>query len=382
MSTIILDVTRLVTRLCRRMLPTGIDRVSLAYVDRYGARARAALSARGATVILRPEQSQQVFAWIRTQDHARSTIGRLVTQACLAHVKAESLPNGVLLHTSHFGLEFPHYYRTLRARRIKLVAMVHDMIPVTHGEYCRPGVGARHRKRVHTAIQYADGLLANSQATLDSLSMEARSANLTLPHAAVARLASSITDRGYRERLLDTPYFVMLGTIEPRKNHWLILHVWQRLVESLGASAPKLIIIGRRGWECENIVDMLERCDNLRGMVIEEGNCSDERLLAYIQHAQALLFPSFVEGYGLPLAEALALRVPVLASDLPVFREVAADIPDYLDPLDGPAWLHRIEAYMHAASPQRRAQLARIGRFHHPTWGDHFESVDRLLDVL
>ncbi len=235
---------------------------------------------------------------------------------------------------------------------------------------------------MHTALKRADGLILNSQATLDSLTAEAQRAGLNQPPCVVARLASGVMQRPAAARPLPTPYFVMLGTIEPRKNHWFILHVWRRLVEQLGAAAPKLVVIGRRGWECENVVDMLERCDSLKGVVIEEAHCSDEQLHAYLQHAQALLFPSFVEGYGMPLAEALALKVPVLASDLDVFHEIADHIPEYLDPLDGPGWLARIQSYAHADSPERDAQLKRIENFREPTWAEHFEHVDGFLETL
>jgi glycosyltransferase involved in cell wall biosynthesis len=98
---------------------------------------------------------------------------------------------------------------------------------------------------------------------------------------------------------------------------------------------------------------MLERCEALKGVVIEEASCSDERLRNYLQHAQALLFPSFVEGYGMPLAEALALQVPVLASDIDVFHEIADDIPEYIDPLDGWEWLAHIKEYAQPESPAR-----------------------------
>ncbi len=286
------------------------------------------------------------------------------------------------MHTSHNGMEFSRYYRAMARRQIRPVFMVHDLIPLTHAEYCRPGVDATHRHRIQTALKHASGLIANSQATLDSLAVEAQRASLPLPPTVVAHLASGVSHSHPTPRPLPAPYFVMLGTIEPRKNHWFILHVWRRLIEQLGAAAPKLLIIGRRGWECENVVDMLERCESLKGVVIEEAHCSDEQLHTYLQHAQALLFPSFVEGYGMPLAEALALKVPVLASDLDVFHEIADDIPDYLDPLDGPGWRARIHAYARADSPERAAQLTRIERFREPTWAEHFERVDGFLETL
>ncbi|CAB3782140.1 glycosyltransferase family 4 protein [Pararobbsia alpina] len=382
MSKILLDVTRLLNRLYDRLLPTGVDRVGLAYIERYGGQARAVLGERGFSTVLTERDSQQTFDWLLSSSCNRRSILKLVVRASINSFHKSSFKDGILLHTSHNGMEFPRYYHAMTRRNARSVFMVHDLIPLTHAEYCRPGVDEAHRRRIHTALKYANGLITNSQATLESLAAEACTANLPMPPSVVARLASGVTLRARGPRPLDAPYFVMLGTIEPRKNHWFILHVWRRLVEQLGETAPKLVVIGRRGWECENVVDMLERCAQLPGVVIEEGSCSDEQLHAYLQHTQALLFPSFVEGYGMPLIEALALRVPVLASDLDVFHEIADDIPDYLDPLDGPGWLARIRAYARADCPARAAQLARIDRFREPTWNEHFEHVDHFLDTL
>lgn len=203
-----------------------------------------------------------------------------------------------------------------------------------------------------------------------------------MPPSVVAHLASGVTVKARSSTPLDEPYFLLLGTIEPRKNHWVMLHIWRRMVETFGASAPKLVIVGRRGWECENVIDMLERCDALRTHVIERPDCNDAELHGWMEHARALLFPSFVEGYGMPLVEALSAGTPVLASDLGVFREIAGDIPEYLDPLDGPAWMTRIVDYARADSPAREAQLSRIGRFKEPTWVEHFACVDAFLESL
>lgn len=381
MSTLFLDVTRLLTRLFDGLLPTGVDRVGLAYIEKYGSKARAVLSERGFSTILSERDSQQTFAWLLSSIRNRSAIRALVVRACLNRLR-EKEHSGILLHTSHNGMEFDRYYSAMTSRGIQSVFMVHDLIPLTHAEYCRPGVDAIHRRRMHTALRRASGLIMNSQATLDSMADEAQRAGLNQPPSVVARLASGVKQQPPAPRPLSEPYFVILGTIEPRKNHWFILHVWRRLVEELGAAAPKLVVIGRRGWECENVVDMLERCESLKSVVIEEAHCSDQQLHAYLQHAQALLFPSFVEGYGMPLAEALALKVPVIASDLEVFHEIADDIPEYLDPLDGPGWLARIQAYACAHSVERDAQLIRIERFREPTWAEHFEHVDAFLDTL
>ena len=142
------------------------------------------------------------------------------------------------------------------------------------------------------------------------------------------------------------------------------------------------MVIGKRGWECENVVDLLERCIPLKGIVIEKKSCSDAELITYMRYAQALLFPSFAEGFGLPLCEALTTGLPVIASNLEVFREIAEDVPDYADPLDGKRWEELITDYAKPDSAARAAQLVRMQAFTQTTWAQHFAKVDAMLEKL
>lgn len=385
LSGIFLDVSRLLSRFANGRFATGIDRVGLEYVRHYGALpgSRAVISERGFLAMLSLRDSARAFELLLEQDFTRSWDARaLMLRAILSAAKSQSAGPGVLLHTSHSGLEFNRYFQLLKKRDIRTVFMLHDLIPMTHPEYCRPGVLDMHRRRMHVALSHASGVITNSQVTLDSLVEHSRREGWGMPSATVAHLAPGMSAQVVGKRPIEAPYFVMLGTIEPRKNHWFVLHLWRRLVELYGNLAPTLVVIGRRGWECENVIDMLERSAPLRGKVLEESHCSDARLADYLHHAQALLFPSFVEGYGMPLAEALAMNVPVIASDLPVFREIAVDIPDYLDPLDGPGWMSVVLEYANAASVKRQSQLDRMQRFSGPTWSQHFRVVDKFLEAL
>ena len=203
-----------------------------------------------------------------------------------------------------------------------------------------------------------------------------------MPLSTVGLLAPGMAKTRVNARFMSSPYFVILSTIEPRKNHMMLLQVWRKLIEKLGDAAPRLVVIGQRGWECENVVNILERCTVLKGFVIELNNCSDQDVVNYLHHSQALLFPSFAEGYGMPLIEALALGVPVIASDLPVFKEIVADIPDYVDPLDAKRWGELIAEYTLNNSVCRTAQLSRMKKFTSPGWADHFAQVDAMLGQL
>ena len=380
---VLLDVSRLFGRVLDDIMPTGVDRVTLAYVAHYYERARAVLAEGRFVAVLNKKDSKKAFdVLLQPKSDAKAIIKRLIAKARLTAWYNLKIHERVLINTSHTGIDHKSYALGLRKRGVKLVFMVHDVIPITHPEFCRPNEKIKHYKRVDNMLSFGSGIITNSQSTLDTLHTEARTLGIAMPSAVVAHLAPGFVPKSYGARLLQSPYFVVLGTIEPRKNHNLLFRIWAKLVAEMGDKAPKLVLIGRRGWECENAVDILERSETLRGFLIEKSECSDDELGDILHHAQAMLFPSLVEGYGMPIIEALMVGTPVIASDLPVFHEIAGEIPDYLNILDGLGWLAYIKAYMDDSHPLRTAQLARMQQFTVPTWQSHFEKVDTLIDSL
>ena len=91
---------------------------------------------------------------------------------------------------------------------------------------------------------------------------------------------------------------------------------------------------------------------------------------------------SFSEGFGLPVAEALALCVPVIASDLPALRETGGHVPDYLDLLYGPGWIAAVQDHARTDSSMRAAQLDRMRDWSAPRWDAHFAQVFAFLEAL
>jgi len=175
--------------------------------------------------------------------------------------------------------------------------------------------------------------------------------------------------------------FIILGTIEGRKNHMMLLDVWQQLVARHGRAAPRLVIIGQRGWACDDVLARLD-AGGFGDRVEETGALDDATTARRLAGARALLFPSFAEGYGLPLVEALDAGVPVIASDLPVFREIGQGVPDLLPPDDVAGWQAAIMAYAAPDSPARAAQMQRLAGFRAPDWPSHFAKVDAFLATL
>ncbi|UMY18503.1 glycosyltransferase family 4 protein [Methylobacterium organophilum] len=419
-SALAFDLTRLITRL-RHASPTGIDRVDLAYARRYlagpGQRFGVVLTPRGMRVLPQEEARRIVEAvadgWTENRTAEADPVYRRLAglpplaaaggatasgalhrrrrqaEALLRTARAggvDALPAGtVYLHTSHLRLDLPGRFDWLYGRTdIRPVFFVHDLIPITHPEYGRAGEAERHGRRLATVAAHAAHVLVNSRDTGARFDAHCAQAGLRRPPARLAPLGvePAFLARDAAAPRLARPTFLVCGTIEPRKNHLLLLHVWRALAERLGPATPRLLVIGRRGWEIEHVVDMLDRCTALHGHVEEVRGLTTPGLARLMRGATALLMPSFVEGYGLPVVEAAAAGLPVVASDLPVHREIAGAAAHFLDPLDGPGWRDAVLALSEPASALRRQLAARLDAFRPPSWEAHFETVDAVLDDL
>jgi glycosyltransferase involved in cell wall biosynthesis len=403
MNKVILDISRLISRI-RHRTPSGVDRVEMAYarglMQRFGAELGfAAVHPFGWKGRLSPDLASAYLDALE-QSWKKDAVGD--TPRALAEVVPELMrlrpramttgpANGqapVYVQVSPHHLANPATVRTmLKREQAAFLCMVHDLIPIEFPEYARPSGAALHHQRMRTVAELADAVIVNSAATGRSFAAFAEATGRK-PAIHVALLGTeALPPAGPEPMADDRPYFICVGTIEPRKNHLLLLHLWRRMAETMEADAiPRLIIAGRRGWENEQVLDLLERCPALEGHVVEINGCSDLRLAGLIRHARALLMPSFAEGFGMPIAEALSVGVPVICSDIPSHREVGGDAPDYRDQLDGTGWMAAIcdHAGHHqtGGGPLADAQRARMERWQAPTWDDHMEIAADVIERL
>lgn len=379
---VLIDITRLIHRFMNKRLATGVDRVSLAYIRHYRDNARAVYRHKSKDkFVFRKAESAVLFDWVLAlgvTGNPQLTIYKGLLTGCLA----QNVAGRFLFNTGHTGLESDDYVEMLKSQQVRPIFMVHDLIPLTHPQFCRAGEEAKHLQRLYNCVRAASGVVCNSQATLDGLTSLCSTHGWAMPPTAVALLAPELPEPARGVAPLEGPYFVFVSTIEPRKNHLMVLQLWEKLVAHLGDAAPKLVIIGQRGWDYEEVTMLLENSALLKGKVLEVSRCSDAEMVSYLQHSRALLFPSFTEGYGMPVVEALTLGVPVIASDLPVFREFAGQVPDYIDVMNELGWFNMICDFTQAGSLARLDQLRRLEGYQAPTWRQHFEKVDALLRQL
>jgi glycosyltransferase involved in cell wall biosynthesis len=406
---VLFEVGRLIGRRDRRA-PTGVDRVCLAYdrwlrgskgvtlvpvhttsrrmtalEPRWVAERIADLAERWAGDAAAPAgpDEARLFRALTGPRPARSLLGdpaeveggrrrRTVERLLRTRPLPEPRRGDLYLDVGHAPLDGPYGLARLRSQGIRPVVMIHDLIPISHPEFCRPGEGPRHRSRVRAALSHAVGVVANSQTTADALAAFAEREGLPPPPVVAAPLGLEPLFAGPRGSPATEPYFVCVGTLEARKNLAFLLTVWRRLAERLGPAAPRLALIGRHGWENEAVLDHLERSPPLQGLVHHAAELPDAALARLMSGARAVLAPSAIEGFDLPALEALSLGVPVIASDIPVHRELARGAR-LVDPLDGPGWAAAVAA---ACAPPRADPP-----FAAPTWADHFTAVARLAGL-
>jgi glycosyltransferase involved in cell wall biosynthesis len=306
---------------------------------------------------------------------AREPLGPLIRRSALRRPV-------VYLRASMDRMERPEPLGQVKElANVKMVTFCHDIIPLDYPEYVRPVVVSQYAERVQTMAKLSDGIILGSKYNASRL------APLLFPHRPRMTVAPIGVDvppppREGMPPVADEPFFLVVSTIEARKNHLLLLNIWRRLVAELGAATPKLVIVGKRGWEAQTPLAILDRARELGPYVYEAGAIPDEALHVLLRRATAVLMPSFVEGFGLPVVEALAVDTPVIASDIPVFRELVGNFAELLDPLDGPSWRRAILDYAQPGSQRREAALARARAYSPPTWDTHFRAVEDLVSAV
>ena len=251
----------------------------------------------------------------------------------------------VLLDSSWHDDIFPLAER-LKRQGVGIVSVIYDLIPLTHPQFCDAGLVKVFDRWFDWIAATADGFMAISKTISEQVDSEIQR-RLGKDEAAKRwhgyfHLGSELDLLRDEARLLpdlqrmfrDTaPVYLMVSTIEPRKNHAYLLDAFE-LLWAQGSTA-RLCIIGKIGWKCDVLVERIKRHPQWGKRLFMFNRINDKSLEFAYAKARALVFPSYVEGFGLPLVEAMQRGLPAMASDIPVFREIGGEFMDYFD-LDYP----------------------------------------------
>lgn len=380
----LLDLTRLLSRWGKGPM-TGVDRVEYAYLDHFlqldapvfglvrSAAGFLLLDRLGMRLLLddppRPAKPDLIGRIAYRRDPLRGGAEAILRRAAkarsarsgLRRLLQRHLPDGgTYFNVGHANLQEPTLQQ-LREAGWSIAVLVHDTIPLDHPEFARPDTVEPFRQKMRVVAKYADWVIHTTQAARTHT--EAQFARIgRVPAGIVAPLGVSQPTPALQDLPFTPqhPYFLCLGTIEPRKNHRLLLDVW----ENLPAPVPRLYIAGRRGWSNSAVFDRLDKLPK-DSPIHEFAGLSDGAIAALLQGAQALLFPSFAEGFGLPAVEAATLGTPAIVSDLPAFRETLQENAVYLEASDSYSWLETIRTWVKPTAKEAK-------HFNAPSWNLHF----------
>jgi glycosyltransferase involved in cell wall biosynthesis len=270
---------------------------------------------------------------------------------------------------------------------VRAVFMLHDAIPAERPDLVTSLGSKMYRRMMAVAARHAAGLIFTTQAARASVLRVLRGLRpdghplpmTTSKHLPVA--PSFLTPARPDPGLAEHAYFVVVGSIEKRKNHMMLLKVWSDLFRRRGARTPRLVVAGSPGRGGQSILDQLEGCGDLRDRVIVAPSLSSPALRQLMANARAVLMPSLAEGFGLPIIEALTVGTPVLASDLAAHREVGGKLAIYLDPTDDSGWLREVDRFADG-DDSTDALRRRIMGYDPTTPADYFSGIAGFLQNI
>ena len=269
-----------------------------------------------------------------------------------------------------------------RKFQTKFVLLVHDLIPVYARETCDQGTARVFEEFMRRAARHVDHYLSVSEHTAKDLKRYIASLGLPEPNVTVTRNGSSFdeflpSDSYLNEvRSEDVPvrFVLFVATIEGRKNHQLMLELWRRMLEE-GDDPPYLVCVGRVGWKSDAFVAELIETDYLNGKVLLLKDVSDTHLKLLYSRCLFTVFPSFYEGWGLPVGESLAAGKICVSSDRSSIPEVAGELGLYVD-IDNPEQSLTVIRMLISDAGFRRKLETKIRREYQPvTWRSVAQAV-------
>jgi len=231
-------------------------------------------------------------------------------------------------------------YPEIKARGVKIAVCYQDLIPIMWPQYAALETVCSFLGYMTACVTYGDLFISSTRTNIEYLQDFMRQIGVENPApCAVSWLGTDFKGRqqGYRpgKRLEEIAgkgkYLLMVGTVEPRKNHRLVLDAMDR---ELFARGWQMVIAGRQGWNVEETAERIRSHSELGKQLhwIEDATDGDVEYL--YAHSRFVVFPSLTEGFGLPIVEAMGRGIPVLSSDHPVMREVGGDYCRYFSPKD------------------------------------------------
>ena len=221
-------------------------------------------------------------------------------------------------------------YPILKEKNVKIIPLIYDIISIDYPQFCDRSDVVNFIDYFGASLLYADKIIVTSQDTKDAILLHCVNMDIKIPEIDIIPLGGDFTNKENTEENVQSSikdivsqgkYLLMVGTIEPRKNHKVLLDAYQRYLRF----KINFVFAGFSGQGMDDFFEKLTSDPDYQNGIYHVDNATDDDIDYLYKNAYALVFPSHIEGYGLPIIEAFIREVPVIASDTNINHEIAGD---------------------------------------------------------
>jgi len=327
-----------------------------------------------------PSLGQRLAFALRRRIEEIAILGRRMSRPWKTKPLDVAEGDAVLILGNNWDASYmPYLWSLKRKHGFKLCQIIYDLIPIRFPRYFRPGFATNFERYIRDSLENSDILLAISQNTKADLLNFANNDGTIRPEIDVIRLGDTSQNASELAipSLIDKPFVLTVGTVEIRKNHAALFKVWRSWIKK-GERPPLLVMSGRKGWLVDDLFKELKDDLELAKYVVYLEQTSDAELAWLYRNCLLTLYPSFYEGWGLPVAEALTYGKICIASNTSAIPEISP-LVDLVDPHDVKEIANSIAKYCN--SPELRDHKENLIRasYQPTTWQ---ETTASLLTAL
>lgn len=275
------------------------------------------------------------------------------------------LMDAIWLHNDYEKL------KQLKKNNIKIIAIIYDIIPLSHPQFCSIDLTNFLKDWYKNSTEYISGFISISKTVQEDIyNYLKNNIDVNIEHKKFdyfylgAKFSENIPttsshiSKEYQQIFQTQDVYLSVSTIEPRKNHSYILDSFSKLwTNNINA---KCVFIGKIGWDVQELITKIKSHEEYNKRLFLLTEVDDDELVYAYKNSKALIFASYIEGFGLPIIESLHYSLPVIISDIKIHREIAKDKATYFNLSDSNSLFSIIKS----------KKIKRVSNFTWQSWSD------------
>ena len=270
----------------------------------------------------------------------------------------------------------------IKAQGGKIVSYIYDIIPLDFPEYTDEKMLVDFIVYVAAILKNADVVLTETKSGVHSILNLCNQLGIENPKCISTWLGSDSINVAAKSvksekiaNVLNKRYILMVGTLEPRKNHKLVLDAFDKKLFDEGLD---LVFVGREGWNNDEFIDRVYKHPELGKKFHYFKGLSDDEVQKLYMNAYLLAFPSYAEGFGLPIIEAYQNGLPVIGANIDVTREVAGDIGVFFEQDNANDFIDKVESLVDNVEKYDKLKK-QVSMFQNTTWQEMVAKIEEVL---